>query len=250
MAGAGGGKAEGKGSRGPARSQSLSWGTSQCAVGALRMVVVPATGQVNEARLSGATVGAATSVALAHRNTGGGDAALTKPCHGVDNPPRETSCGVSRIRSCIAAPRPVAWGAFTDLTCWADWNSVLTKVQPGADTSLVGGNGFSCSLRPFVVSIPFAVHIELADPRRGCSGSLPGWACAHGTGTTSRRRRGHALRQRRGPRGADGGARRAVLPAVALPGTDARFLLDLKAEAERRAAGHWKVLSAADPVRA
>lgn len=64
----------------------------------------------------------------------------------------------------IAAPRTVAWGAFTDLTCWADWNSVLTRVEPGADACLVSGSGFSCRLKPFAVPIPFAVRVELVEP--------------------------------------------------------------------------------------
>src|SRR5512133_802680 len=64
----------------------------------------------------------------------------------------------------IEAPRAVAWGAFADLTCWAHWNTVLTPVQPGEEACLVPGAGFSCCLRPFVVPIPFAVRVELAEP--------------------------------------------------------------------------------------
>jgi hypothetical protein len=73
---------------------------------------------------------------------------------------------VRRIRESvlIEAPREVAWGAFTDLTCWADWNSVLTRVQPRHGACLAGGHGFSCWLRPFAVPIPFSVHVEVAEP--------------------------------------------------------------------------------------
>jgi hypothetical protein len=63
----------------------------------------------------------------------------------------------------IDAPREIAWGTFTDLTCWADWNNVLTGVRPGADTRLAGGGGFSCRLRPFGLAIPFSVRVEFAE---------------------------------------------------------------------------------------
>ena len=63
----------------------------------------------------------------------------------------------------IDAPREVAWRMFTDLTCWADWNSVLTGVRTAPDASLAGGEGFFCRLQPFGFPIPFAVRVELAD---------------------------------------------------------------------------------------
>jgi hypothetical protein len=137
----------------------------------------------------------------------------------------------------IRAPRAVAWGAFTDLTCWADWNSVLTDVRPGADACLVSGSGFSCCLRPFAVTIPFRVRVEAVDPPARLRWVAERW----------------------GVRGdhwyhfadADGGTRCDSVedltgPTVTLAGPffplwrfralTRKFLADLKAEAERRAA--------------
>jgi ligand-binding SRPBCC domain-containing protein len=63
----------------------------------------------------------------------------------------------------IDAPREVAWRTLVDLTCWADWSSVLTRVVPEGDARLADGARFSCSLRPFGVVIPFAVRVEVAE---------------------------------------------------------------------------------------
>jgi len=47
----------------------------------------------------------------------------------------------------ISAPRETAWQAFVDLTCWADWNRVLTGVRAAPEACLVDGSRFSCCLR-------------------------------------------------------------------------------------------------------
>lgn len=63
----------------------------------------------------------------------------------------------------IRAPRPTVWAALTDLACWADWNSVLTRARPGAGACLESGAGFSCCVRPYGVPVTFAARIEEAE---------------------------------------------------------------------------------------
>lgn len=137
----------------------------------------------------------------------------------------------------IAAPRPVAWKAFTDLTCWADWNSVLTRVESGADADLVAGSGFSCSLRPFVVPIPFAVRVELVEPpsrllwvgaRWGVRGRHWFTFSEQGGGT-----RCESSEDLTGPTVTLAGP---FFPLWRFRELTRRFLADLKAEAEKRAA--------------
>ena len=138
----------------------------------------------------------------------------------------------------IEAPRPVAWGAFADLTCWADWNSVLTRVQPAADACLVTGSGFSCCLRPFAVTIPFEVRVEFVEPPARLLWVADHWGV--------RGRHWYYLTE------FEGGTRCESVeelsgPTVTLAGPffplwrfralTLRFLADLKAEAERRAGG-------------
>jgi ligand-binding SRPBCC domain-containing protein len=136
----------------------------------------------------------------------------------------------------IDAPREIVWGTFVDLTCWADWSSVLTRVAPEAGASLAGGSGFSCALRPFGVPVSFAVRVELAEaPARLC------WVAArwgvHG-------RHWFHFSEHEGGTRCDS-AEDLSGPAVTLAGPlfplwrfrelTRRFLGDLKAGAERRA---------------
>ena len=44
------------------------------------------------------------------------------------------------------------WETFIDLTCWAEWNTVLRDVPDGHDR-LREGESFRCSLSPFAFSI-------------------------------------------------------------------------------------------------
>jgi hypothetical protein len=138
----------------------------------------------------------------------------------------------------IDAPREIAWGTFTDLTCWADWNSVLTGVRMGPDPRLAGGSDFSCCLSPFGVAVPFSVSVELAEP--------PARLLWVGARWGVRGRHWFLFSDQ------EGGTRCESVedltgPTVALAGPffptwhfrelTRRFLRDLKAGAERRAAG-------------
>ena len=138
----------------------------------------------------------------------------------------------------IAAPRAVVWGALTDLTCWADWNSVLTQVRPGAEAALAAGGGFSCCLRPFALTIPFAVTIELAEPPARLLWVAARWGV--------RGRHWYVFTEHEGGTRCES-AEELTGPTVTLAGPffplwrfrnlTRRFLQDLKAESERRAAG-------------
>ena len=137
----------------------------------------------------------------------------------------------------IAAPREVAWGALTDLTCWADWNSVLERVRPGGESCLVAGGAFSCCLRPFVAPIPFSVRVEVAEPphrllwtaeRWGVRGTHWYFFSEQGEGTLC-----ESVEDLSGPTVALAGP---FFPLWRFRGLTRRFLEDLKAEAERRAA--------------
>lgn len=54
----------------------------------------------------------------------------------------------------INAPVAKVWNLFRDLTCWADWNSILSDVS-SAETCLIEGGRFSCCIRPYAFSVYF-----------------------------------------------------------------------------------------------
>ena len=56
----------------------------------------------------------------------------------------------------IRSTREKVWAAFTDLTCWVEWNTVLTGVSSG-EKRLTEGESLKCTLRPFF----FPVSVEL-----------------------------------------------------------------------------------------
>ena len=64
----------------------------------------------------------------------------------------------------VAAPVERVWETFTDLTCWQDWNSVLTQVEAGGEACLLAGGRFRCCIRPYAVPVFFEARIEEVVP--------------------------------------------------------------------------------------
>jgi hypothetical protein len=60
----------------------------------------------------------------------------------------------------IEASLEKVWQAFIDLTCWADWNSVLTDVSPGPAGCIEEGGKFTCCVRPLGFPVFFEAKIE------------------------------------------------------------------------------------------
>ena len=56
------------------------------------------------------------------------------------------------------------WKTFTDLTCWADWNTVAGKVASDSGR-IEEGERFAFCLRPFSVPIMIEPKIEEVVPR-------------------------------------------------------------------------------------
>lgn len=138
----------------------------------------------------------------------------------------------------IDAPREIAWGTFADLTCWADWNGVLTEVRAAGDAALAEGSGFSCSLQPFGFFVPFEVRVTLVEApsrvlwvaeRWGVRGSHWFLFSDQEGGT-----RCESSEDLTGPTVALAGP---LFPTWRFRQLTRRFLADLKAGAERRAAG-------------
>jgi len=63
----------------------------------------------------------------------------------------------------INADIKTIWKTFTDLTCWADWNSVTTNAASGSG-HLEEGEKFTFCLRPFDLSITVEPKIEEVVP--------------------------------------------------------------------------------------
>ena len=64
----------------------------------------------------------------------------------------------------INAPLEKVWNSFIDLTCWADWNSVLTKVKPRCGNCIEADGSFSCCVTPFGVPVFFETRIDEISP--------------------------------------------------------------------------------------
>ena len=56
------------------------------------------------------------------------------------------------------------WKTFTDLTCWAGWNTVATEASSGTG-GLEEGGSFTFCLRPFSIPIVIEPKIEEVVPR-------------------------------------------------------------------------------------
>lgn len=65
---------------------------------------------------------------------------------------------------CITAPISVVWDLFIDLSCWADWNTVLAAST--ASTTISEGRILKCSIKPYLFPFDFNVHITEVIPKR------------------------------------------------------------------------------------
>ena len=54
----------------------------------------------------------------------------------------------------ITATLARVWDVFMDLTCWAEWNTILTNIS-SPEALLTEGRHFSCSIRPYAFPISF-----------------------------------------------------------------------------------------------
>ena len=59
----------------------------------------------------------------------------------------------------INASLDEVWITFTNLACWANWNSAMKNVASEHDTIQKGGT-FRCSLRPFIFSVSLEPYTE------------------------------------------------------------------------------------------
>ena len=80
----------------------------------------------------------------------------------------------------INASLDKVWKTFTDLACWADWNTVLRNVSSD-DASLGKGEAFKFCIRPFMFPIYLEPHVEevLPNERVVWSGSKFGIFSRH-----------------------------------------------------------------------
>ena len=59
----------------------------------------------------------------------------------------------------INSTKEKVWSAFTDLTCWVNWNTVLKDVY-SKEKSLTRGESLKCTLRPFFFPVKVELRIE------------------------------------------------------------------------------------------
>ncbi len=65
----------------------------------------------------------------------------------------------------ITAPLERVWDVFMDLTCWADWNTILTEVS-SAETCLIEGGKFNCCIRPYAFAVYFQPKVVEVIPKK------------------------------------------------------------------------------------
>lgn len=63
----------------------------------------------------------------------------------------------------IHASLQKVWDTFTDLTCWADWNTVLKDIA-SPSSGIEAGSSFTCTIRPFFFPIHIKPNIEEVVP--------------------------------------------------------------------------------------
>jgi len=65
----------------------------------------------------------------------------------------------------ITASLERVWEVFMNLTCWADWNTILTNVS-SAETCLTEGGKFSCCIRPYAFPVYFHPKVVEVIPKK------------------------------------------------------------------------------------
>lgn len=63
----------------------------------------------------------------------------------------------------VHAPVKKVWDIFVDLTCWADWNRVLTDVS-AAEMCIADGSGIKCCMRPYFFTVYFEPMVSQVVP--------------------------------------------------------------------------------------
>jgi hypothetical protein len=64
----------------------------------------------------------------------------------------------------INSTKEKVWSAFTDLTCWVNWNTVLRGVY-SREKLLTEGESLRCTLRPFFFPVMVDLLIEEVVPQ-------------------------------------------------------------------------------------
>lgn len=65
----------------------------------------------------------------------------------------------------INASLSKVWNLFLDLTCWADWNTILRDVS-SAEACLREGGKFSCCIRPYAFPVYFQPRVNEVIPEK------------------------------------------------------------------------------------
>lgn len=65
----------------------------------------------------------------------------------------------------ISASLDRVWRTFTDLSCWADWNTVIKDLSPGT-VCMEKGETFEFCMRPFMFPVYLALFMEEVIPNK------------------------------------------------------------------------------------
>ncbi len=65
----------------------------------------------------------------------------------------------------ISASPDRVWKTFTDLTCWADWNTVMKDLSLGT-VCMKKGETFKFCIRPFMFPVPLELFMEEVIPNK------------------------------------------------------------------------------------
>lgn len=65
----------------------------------------------------------------------------------------------------VSASPDQVWKTFTDLTCWADWNTVMKELSTDS-VSVEKGETFKFCIRPFMFPVCLELFIEEVIPKK------------------------------------------------------------------------------------